>query len=194
MMNRGLGLGLMAAAALASASMVGIAAHDAPRPARRQRRAQPEITEEEKKRFLEAQKIAREQSIERQTAAERKRMRKAEKLQRIADKGGIGRKIDTSDIPEATAEQFAKAKVTRKRSPGPVKIEAAPGPGTGTEKKPRARKVATAPSNTKLSGSSANILHIDEVGSKKKAPKKPATAPGKKAPPFPAKKAPVKKT
>lgn len=169
MMNRGMGLALMAAA-----SMAGIAAHTAPVPERRKRRERPEITEEQKKRFLEAQEIARAQATERKTAAERKRMRKAEKLKKLAEKGAIGVKIDTSDIPEATAEQFAKAKVTRKRSPGPIKIAAKPGGGTGTEKKPGSGTETTA-------------------GGKKKPAKKPAAAPGKKAPPFPAKKAPVKK-
>lgn len=104
----------------------------------------------------------------RQSAAELKRQRKADRLKAWAAKGAIG--VQVSDPPEQPEEAFAKAKThklgdTKPQIKRPARKKADPFPGD----------------------------KVEAAAKPKKAPaKKPAAAPGKKG--MPAAKKPVKKT
>lgn len=119
-------------------------------------------TADEISKSLNAGQVRRERQPDpaRQSAAELKRDRKAERLKAWAEKGAIGVQhvnkegIDLSEIPEAPAEDFAKAKTVRKR-PAPKKAVASV-----------AKKVSA----------KSDPFPDDKPAAKKRAPKKTTTA------------------
>lgn len=156
----------------AAASLIGLAAHASPLPTPRgQRTEQPlQLSEDESERLARAAEIVRNSRQTAMAEAELKRIRKAEKLQKIADKGGINRAVsvkgDEVGIAPASPEAFF-------------------------EKKPRVRKAPSADTATEA----AKKKSPKKTPAKLPDNKKPGKAPAKGKPPAksPAKKAPKKK-